>query len=217
MSKYSNFQVQIYSYVVLFLSCLIVSLSCYIATYVRGVQTAECKLVKFSIQNIIGCILLGSILQYINSICLYLSNYNYEWMKCDYCQISQCILHPFSFPWNCSHFHLSLCPSTTIDRYNQIPRTRKVRGSSTIGLNECKHYYKTWKLIKSLFTKYNDVENRRYNAKVQATWLPPFSLLPSPNIVSVRITNMNCIRFFNFVVFLILEFPWPCDLTMLLY
>ena len=140
-----------------------------------------------------------------------------EWMKCDYCQISQCILHPFSFPWNCSHFHLSLCPSTTIDRYNQIPRTRKVRGSSTICLNECKQYYKTWKLIKSLFTKYNDVENRRYNAKVQATWLPPFSLLPSPNIVSVRIANMNCIRFFNFVVFLILEFPWPCDLTMLLY
>ena len=65
MLKYSNFQVQIYSYVVLFLSCLIVSLSCYIATYVRGVQTAECKLVKFSIQNIIGCILLGSIFQYI--------------------------------------------------------------------------------------------------------------------------------------------------------
>ena len=136
-------------------------------------------------------------------------------MKCDYCQISQCILHPFSFPWNCSHFHLSLCPSTTIDRYNQIPRTRKVRGSSTIGLNECKQYYKTWKLIKSLFTKYNDVENRRYNAKVQATWLPPLSLLPSPNIVSVRIANMNCIRFFNFFVLLILEFPWPCDLTML--
>ena len=57
MSKYSNFQVQIYSYVVLFLSCLIVSLSCYIATYVRGVKVQSgvwCKLVKFSMQNIIG-------------------------------------------------------------------------------------------------------------------------------------------------------------------
>ena len=81
MSKYSNFQVQIYSYVVLFLSCLIVSLSCYIATYVRGVKVQSgvwCKLVKFSMQNIIGCLLLGYAYFNTQSLCLYLSNYNYE-------------------------------------------------------------------------------------------------------------------------------------------